>query len=70
MIQASLFDAPRPESRPSAESVILRDYQRAAVNGVFDAWKVHRSTLVCLPTGTGKSVVFSAVMKRWVDEKS
>lgn len=49
---------------PAAE-VTLRPYQAEAVDKVFDEWDAGtRSTLVCLPTGCGKSVVFSEVMRR------
>lgn len=48
-------------------NVTLRPYQRDAVNAVYERWDAgDRATLVCLPTGTGKSVVFSDVMGRWV----
>ena len=65
MQQRSFFD----ELRESAdvpdvgEVITLRPYQRESVNGVFREWESgHVSTLVTLPTGCGKSVVFSAVM--------
>ena len=49
-------------------SVVLRDYQRESVESVFREWgEGQSSTLVCLPTGCGKSVVFSAVIKRWME---
>jgi superfamily II DNA or RNA helicase len=43
----------------------LRDYQQQAVDGVFDCLKSHNSTLVVLPTGTGKTVVFSHIIDQW-----
>jgi len=44
----------------------LRDYQREAIDAVFGAWSegVKRPAIV-LPTGAGKTVVFSALVKRW-----
>lgn len=49
--------------------VVPRPYQEAAIKNVFDRWNSGDvSTLVCLPTGTGKSIVFSEVMRRWVRE--
>ena len=42
----------------------LRNYQRAAVDGIFSEWKESRSTLAVLPTGTGKTVIFAFVIKR------
>jgi len=66
----SLFDPTPPPEVESKPGIVLRDYQVAAVNSTFDEWgNGHRSTLVCLPTGCGKSVVFSGVMKRWFAER-
>ncbi len=42
----------------------LRPYQQQAVEAVFRAWEENHSTLVVLPTGVGKTVVFSEVIKR------
>jgi len=44
----------------------LRDYQREAIDAVFSAWAegVRRPAIV-LPTGAGKTVVFSALVKEW-----
>lgn len=40
----------------------MRDYQRAAKDAVLNDWKQGiRSTMVVLPTGTGKTVVSSSV---------
>lgn len=50
------------------EEIVLRPYQSDSVDGVYEQWKSCRTTLVCLPTGTGKSVVFSEVMRRWSDQ--
>jgi superfamily II DNA or RNA helicase/uncharacterized protein (DUF3820 family) len=69
MIQKSFFDelsvaAPRPE--PIGD-IVPRPYQADAANSVFDRWNEDQSTLVVLPTGCGKSIIFSEVMRR-VDE--
>lgn len=53
----------RRESAPT-----LRPYQLEAVDSVFLEWESVQSTLVCQPTGTGKSIVFSEVMRRWVEQ--
>lgn len=46
-------------------SITLRPYQRESVDATFAEWAAgYRSTLIQLPTGTGKSVVFSEVMRR------
>ncbi len=44
----------------------LRDYQIAAIDAVFDAWKegMWRPAVV-LPTGAGKTVVFSELIRQW-----
>jgi superfamily II DNA or RNA helicase len=44
--------------------MILRDYQRAASDAVFQEWKEVNSTLVVKPTGTGKTVLFADVIRR------
>lgn len=52
-------------------SITLRPYQGEAVGNVFDRWNAgDQATLVCIPTGGGKSVVFSAVMKRWTENEN
>ena len=48
--------------------ITLRPYQIEAVNAVFQRWDDGDvATLVSLPTGTGKSVIFSEVMRRWLE---
>lgn len=47
----------------------LRDYQEAAVKAVPEKWKKDRSTVVVLPTGCGKTVVFGAVTDERLKEK-
>jgi superfamily II DNA or RNA helicase len=42
----------------------LRHYQKEAVDAVERAWKEHRSTLVVMPTGVGKTVTFAEVIRR------
>ncbi len=43
----------------------LRPYQVEAVEGVYEQLADFRSTLIVMPTGTGKTTVFGAVAKRW-----
>ena len=43
----------------------MRPYQDAAIAGAFAAWKEANSALVVLPTGLGKTVVFSEVIRRF-----
>ena len=42
----------------------LRDYQEAAANGVFEAWRENTSALAVLPTGLGKTVLFAEIIRR------
>ncbi len=42
----------------------LRPYQEQAVEAVFQEWRENQSTLLVMPTGTGKTQVFSTVIKR------
>ena len=41
----------------------LRDYQIAAKNAVFEEWKDKNSTLLVLPTGCGKTIVFGSIAR-------
>jgi superfamily II DNA or RNA helicase len=40
----------------------LRPYQQQAVAGIHEAWQAHDSTLLVMPTGTGKTIVLSNVI--------
>jgi superfamily II DNA or RNA helicase len=42
----------------------LRDYQTKACEHVMEEWKTVDSTLVVLPTGTGKTVLAASIVKR------
>lgn len=44
-------------------SFVLRDYQQAAHDAVFEHWKQHQTTLVVMPTGTGKTLTFAQIIK-------
>ena len=39
----------------------LRDYQETLVKGIFEAWSHHQKVMAQLPTGGGKTIVFSAI---------
>lgn len=41
----------------------LRSYQQAAVDGAFTQWQDYRSTLIVLPTGGGKTIIFAEVIR-------
>lgn len=46
-----------------------RPYQQEAEDGVFREFAAgHQSTLVVMPTGTGKTFLFGHVVKRWLDQ--
>ena len=48
----------------------MRPYQEAAVEGAFRAWEEAASTLIVLPTGLGKTVVFSEIVRRMLPVRS
>ena len=41
----------------------LRPYQREMIDNVKTAWKKHRNVMIVLPTGSGKTVVFSKIIQ-------
>lgn len=46
----------------------LRDYQRAAVDGLYDYWREQPgSPLIVLPTGGGKSLVLGTICKELIE---
>lgn len=45
----------------------LRPYQGEAADRVFEELNIHPSTLVVMPTGTGKTVLFAEIALRWPD---
>lgn len=46
----------------------LRNYQRAAVDGLYDYWRTETgSPLIVLPTGGGKSLVLATVCKELIE---
>jgi superfamily II DNA or RNA helicase len=45
-------------------SIVLRDYQLAAVNAVLEHLKQYRSTAIAMPTGSGKTPVFCEIARR------
>jgi superfamily II DNA or RNA helicase len=44
--------------------MILRPYQKDCSNAVVAAWREAVSTLVVMPTGTGKTVLFADLIRR------
>lgn len=49
--------------------VVPRPYQAEANDAVFRELADKQSTLVVMPTGTGKTVLFSSVAKRWQNRR-
>jgi len=47
-----------------ASSLVLRPYQSAASDAIFKEWREHDSTLVVMPTGGGKTILFADVIRR------
>lgn len=45
----------------------LRDYQQEAYDSIVDVFRYERRTLMILPTGTGKTVVFARLARDWPD---
>ncbi len=43
--------------------IALRDYQKEMKTRLFTAWRSHRSVLVQMPTGTGKTHLLSSVIR-------
>jgi len=41
----------------------LRDYQSEAKRKIYDYWKTHRSVMLQMPTGTGKTRLFVSIAK-------
>ena len=39
----------------------LRPYQTAAIDGIHEAWEQYKRTLLVLPTGCGKTIVFANI---------
>jgi superfamily II DNA or RNA helicase len=50
-------------------SIELRNYQQAAIHAVIKAWKQGiTGSMVCLPPGTGKTIVFCALTRYLAEE--
>ena len=43
------------------KSDVLRNYQQEMINRLVEAWRTHRSVMVQMPTGTGKTVLMAEV---------
>ena len=45
----------------------LRDYQTECIDGLLETMATHKSSLVCMPTGSGKTIVFSHLIDKLCD---
>lgn len=45
--------------------ITLRDYQQEAVKNTLASFEQHRSTMVVMPTGTGKTATAASLMAHW-----
>jgi superfamily II DNA or RNA helicase len=43
--------------------VELRPYQKQKIQEIYSAWQNHRSVMLQMPTGTGKTVLFNQIVK-------
>lgn len=50
--------------------ITLREYQVRSSDGILEKWKDHNSTLLCLPTGCGKTEVFAHIISRMQPQRS
>lgn len=48
----------------------LREYQTQAINAAFTEWDEKQSTLIVLPTGTGKTVVAAEIINRFQPKRT
>lgn len=46
-------------------SIVLRPFQRSITEQVYWAWQKHRNVLAVAPTGSGKTVIFSHVVRHF-----
>lgn len=73
-MQFGLFDTidtqppPRPVRSARAPRFIPRDYQQAARDAAFELWRQHVGVIVRSPTGTGKTVTGSLVIRDWLEQ--
>jgi len=58
-------DRPAPRIHTAHGSAVLRPYQTSAIAGIAAELEKHRSTLLVMATGTGKTTVFGEVARNW-----
>jgi superfamily II DNA or RNA helicase len=45
------------------DGIVLRDYQISAKKDIYDAWCEYQNIMFQMPTGTGKTMLFSSIIK-------
>lgn len=51
-----------------SSNIVLRDYQKDVVRRLSEAWRTHKSVMVQMPTGTGKTHVLASVVRDFIRE--
>lgn len=60
---ATLGDSKESHSLIGRRPISLRPYQQEAREAVHREWETRRSTLLVIPTGGGKTIIFSAIIE-------
>lgn len=60
---ATLGDSKESHSFIGRRPISLRPYQQEAREAVHREWQTRRSTLLVIPTGGGKTIIFSAIIE-------
>lgn len=58
------------EKTQMRKEIQLYEYQKDMLRQIEDAFVTHQSVMVQMPTGTGKTVLISEVVKREKNEES
>jgi superfamily II DNA or RNA helicase len=64
---ADLFLIPSPEVKTPvtvSPNLVLRPYQAECHDAIFEEWQEHRATLLCVPTGGGKTPIYTAIIQK------
>jgi superfamily II DNA or RNA helicase len=64
-LRAASSDAPRLALVAPKKAIVLRDYQQEATDACLRDLKKHRSSLIVLATGLGKTILFCELVEHW-----
>lgn len=64
-LRADSPDAPRVSLVAPKKAIVLRDYQQAATEACLRDLKTHRSALIVLATGLGKTILFCKLVEHY-----